>query len=166
MKKNEFNLIIAWIIFIFIILILKLHFSLAPPNSLKWILSPVVFLVSIFTGELFQFIHSIGYENYKQTIIIETSCAGINFLIILYSLLIYEYGFLKLTPLKSIIALLISYILTILVNSFRIITAITILPITGTGSTEHLILSVSIYLTFIVIFYQLFIKAKRKFYEN
>ena len=60
---------------------LKLHYSLASPNQLRWILAPTTGLVELITGTRFEFESFAGYMSSDRRFLIAASCAGVNFLI-------------------------------------------------------------------------------------
>jgi exosortase K len=62
----------------------KLFYSLAQVRGLLFLLGPVTFLVSAFTGIPFAYDQTIGYVNPATGIIIGKSCAGMNYLILLH----------------------------------------------------------------------------------
>ena len=70
---------------------LKYHYSKANALDLKWILKPTSLLVS--TIDKFRFTEEIGagFIDIKNKIIIAKGCAGINFLIATFSLLIFSF---------------------------------------------------------------------------
>lgn len=108
------------------IVIGKLLFSVSTIAQLQWILAPVAYLVTFFDGTAFEWIPNLGYTS-AYGIVIEKSCAGGNFFIICSSLLLYH--FLRITSWKHdvlsfVFMLLGSYIITILTNSMRIVSAI------------------------------------------
>ena len=62
-------------------LVLKLYYSTASPDQLRWILAPTTFLVELVSGRSFQFETHAGYLSSDHTFLIAASCAGVNFLI-------------------------------------------------------------------------------------
>jgi len=61
--------------------LVKLYYSTASVNQLRWILAPTTFLVEMISGTRFEFESHAGYMNDDRSFIIAASCAGINFLI-------------------------------------------------------------------------------------
>ena len=94
-------------------------------NELKFLISPVQFIISLFTKTKSSFIDNQGYYFNELNIVIDRSCAGFNLWIISYlclGLLSIKHG--KSTKKKVIglgIALVSSYVFTILANSSRIL---------------------------------------------
>src|SRR5260370_35918919 len=62
-------------------LLLKLYYSTASPNQLRWILAPTTFLVELVSGTTFSLESHAGYMTSDRSFIIAASCAGVNFLI-------------------------------------------------------------------------------------
>lgn len=62
-------------------LTLKLYYSTASPNQLRWILAPTTGLVELVSGTPFEFESHAGYISSDRTFLIAASCAGVNFLI-------------------------------------------------------------------------------------
>lgn len=60
---------------------LKLHYSTATPDQLRWVLAPTTVLVEFLSGRSFQFESYTGYMSSDHTFVIAASCAGVNFLI-------------------------------------------------------------------------------------
>jgi exosortase K len=72
---------------LFCALMLKLYYSTASPNQLRWILAPTTALVEIITGRQFEFESHAGYLSSDRTYLIAASCAGVNFLITAFLML-------------------------------------------------------------------------------
>jgi exosortase K len=60
---------------------LKLYYSTASPNQLRWILAPTTVLVELVSARSFEFESYAGYISSDRTFLIAASCAGVNFLI-------------------------------------------------------------------------------------
>ena len=68
-------------------LALKVHYSLASPDQLRWILSPTTWLVEFLSGRSFSFESHAGYMSSDHTFLIAASCAGVNFMIAAFLML-------------------------------------------------------------------------------
>ena len=68
-------------------LMLKVYYSTASPNQLRWILAPTTALVELTTGRQFDFESHAGYMSSDRTYLIAASCAGVNFLITAFLML-------------------------------------------------------------------------------
>ena len=68
-------------------LTLKLYYSTASPNELRWILAPTTVLVELVSGTSFKFESHAGYISGDHSFLIAASCAGVNFLITAFLML-------------------------------------------------------------------------------
>ena len=66
---------------------LKLYYSSASADQLRWILAPTTALVELVTGTRFEFESRAGYLSADHSFLIAPSCAGVNFLITAFLLL-------------------------------------------------------------------------------
>ena len=107
---------------------LKLHYSTAGADQLRWILAPTAFLVELFGGGRFEFEAHTGYMNDVRTFVIAAPCAGINFLMTAFLMLSLrrlwggragEAGW-HFIPLAALCA----YLTTLVANTVRISTAL------------------------------------------
>lgn len=105
---------------------LKLFYSTATVDDLRWVLAPTTFLVETLTGRQFTFESQAGYMSSDHTFLIAASCSGVNFLIIAFLLLAIgkfwrdrtmEWRYLP-------VAILVAYIATLLANTVRIVIAL------------------------------------------
>jgi exosortase K len=62
-------------------LALKLYYSTASANQLRWILAPTTALVELVSGRSFAFESHAGYISGDRSFLIAASCAGVNFLL-------------------------------------------------------------------------------------
>jgi len=65
----------------------KLHYSTAGADELRWILAPTAAVVGLVSGTRFEFEPHSGYINGERSFVIAASCAGVNFLITSFLLL-------------------------------------------------------------------------------
>ncbi len=145
-----------------LLVFLKWHYLGAEVESLDWILSPVETLSGWMTGTSYHWLPEKGYFEATQQILIDKSCAGINFLIIACSLVVFSFLPYTTTLLQKIwtfLALLIlTYLVTLLANASRIATASTLLrfdeqfPIVKTASF-HQFVGILCYFVALVILY-------------
>jgi exosortase K len=107
---------------------LKYHYSQARSDDLVWILDPTAGLVEHISGISCEKEVHTGYVNHEHRIIIAPSCAGVNFFIIAFCLVLFS--FIHHLPRKRVklfwlaIGMVSAYVLTILVNALRIISSI------------------------------------------
>lgn len=151
--------------FLFILLAagsLKLYYSAASVEGLRWILWPTTRLTELVTGTQFEFEAYAGYMSSDRTFLIAPSCAGVNFLIAAFVMLAFRrlrpgrrqgisWGFLPAT-----VAL--AYIATIVANTVRISSAMwlnaTRPDIAGLGRDElHRLDGILIYFGSLLLLY-------------
>ncbi|MDD5204423.1 MAG: exosortase K [Desulfobacterales bacterium] len=109
---------------------LKYHYSVAGSEELRWVLSPTAWVVQRLTAISFEWEEHTGFVSRTFGVIIAPSCAGVNFLIIVFSTLYFTT--IRLMPSVSWkvlwlgITLGISYTLTVGVNGLRIAAAVSL----------------------------------------
>ena len=125
-RKNNFHSIGIIGITIAVAFILKAYYSSADASGLQWILAPIAGVVSLITGTVFIFDPSLGYVSERFHSVIAPVCAGVNFMIIVFCMTAVSNSKRKCHSILLLIggALLTAYVSTILVNSFRICTAL------------------------------------------
>lgn len=111
-----------------IVLLLKLFYDKADNNQMLFILKPLSRIVSSFYNTAFSFDASIGFFSKQLGIAINHSCAGINYLLIIFSMLSFSFIHLLKTVRGKMLYFTflfpISFVLSLLINSFRIIVSI------------------------------------------
>src|SRR5262245_54453238 len=75
------TLLIAWA--------LKHHYSAARADDLLWILTPTTRVVGVVTGADFILQPGEGYFSRDRMVLIEKSCAGVNFMIAAFAMLVF-----------------------------------------------------------------------------
>jgi exosortase K len=109
-------------------LALKLYYSTASVNQLRWILAPTAVLVEFVSGTTFEFESHAGYLSGDRSFLIAASCAGVNFLITAFLMLSLRklwmnrsqslgWGFIPTTA-------LLGYLATLVANTVRISVAL------------------------------------------
>ncbi len=105
-------------------LLLKLHYSQATAEELRWILAPTTSLTSLLLQRDFVFQPGEGYLSRELSILISPACAGVNFLIVAFVSLVLGFGrhFRSFRQRGSwlVAALVGAYLATLLVNALRI----------------------------------------------
>ncbi len=107
---------------------LKLYYSTASANQLRWILAPTTALVELVSRTSFEFESHAGYMSRDRSFLITNSCAGVNFLITAFLMLSMRklwsdrskniaWGFIP-------TAALIAYLVTLVANTARIAIAL------------------------------------------
>lgn len=84
MKTRACALVVA----VLIAYALKAHYADARADDLWWILAPTAKLVALFTGVPFTLQPGEGYLSRERLFLIEKSCAGINFMIAAFVMLV------------------------------------------------------------------------------
>ncbi len=80
-KRAIWNRNAQLVVVLFCAAALKLYYSTASANQLRWILAPTTVLVELVSGTRFAFESHAGYLSSDRSFLIAASCAGINFLI-------------------------------------------------------------------------------------
>jgi len=107
---------------------LKLYYSTASAEELRWILAPTTALVELVSGASFEFESHAGYLSRDRSFLIASSCAGANFLITAFLMLSMRrllsdrskniaWGFI-------LTAALTAYLVTLVANTARIYVAL------------------------------------------
>jgi exosortase K len=102
----------------------KLHYSTAGADELRWILAPTAAAVGLVSGARFEFEPHSGYINGERSFVIAASCAGVNFLLTSFLMLSLRrlwgnrsrempWGFIP-------CAALVAYMVTLAANTVRI----------------------------------------------
>jgi exosortase K len=110
----------------------KLYYSTASVNHLRWILAPTTFLVEVISGYRFEFESQAGYISGDRGFVIAASCAGVNFLITAFLMLALRRLWIDRQQNASIklawkfipVAALFAYLATLVANTVRISTAL------------------------------------------
>ena len=125
------QLIFVWILTVAVVIAVKYHYSVAGPDDLQWVLLPTAYLVEMFWSVNFVFVPAKGYVAIELPVVIGPGCAGLNFLVIALSMSVFTFiGRFKRRMLYGwLIFLLVNYLVTLLVNAFRIIGGIVLLQV-------------------------------------
>ena len=107
---------------------LKRHYADARPDDLLWILSPTAWLVGVAAGATFVFQPGEGYLSREHLFLIEKSCAGINFMVAAFGMLVFALFHRVgsgLTAAAQVLggSLLASYAAAVVVNAVRVVIA-------------------------------------------
>ena len=111
-------------------ILLKFGFTLADNNDLTFLIKPTDKLVGLLTGSHSVYLSESGYYHEHLNIIIDKSCSGFNFLILCFLLFTYltvKHFDKTLSKILTVpTALIGAYLLTIFVNTSRIIASIVV----------------------------------------
>jgi exosortase K len=143
---------------------LKRHYADAQPDDLSWILGPTARLVRATTGEAFVMQPGEGYFSRERLFLIEKSCAGINFMIAAFAMLVFALFHRVESRVDAMrvlgASLLASYTAAVLVNTVRITVAMWLAAHPATLSSfsaadVHRIEGITVYFAGLVLLYEL-----------
>jgi exosortase K len=135
--------------------LLKLHYSRASAEELRWVLAPTTGLTSFVTQAEFSFHAGEGYLSRELSILISPACAGVNFLIVAFlSLALGFDGHFQGWRARArwlVASAATAYVVALLVNALRITLSVALahLAARSTGLTfqsVHRLLGVVVYL--------------------
>ena len=143
---------------------LKRHYADAAVEDLRWILSPTVRLVSITTGTTFTLQAGEGYFSREHLFLIEKSCAGVNFMIAAFGMVVVAL-FQRIESATTAarvlgVSLLASYASAVLVNVVRIAIAMWLadyeVAVSGlTAADVHRLEGIIVYFGGLLLLYEL-----------
>jgi exosortase K len=174
-KRLVFQNGIFYVLALFIAFGLKYHYSQAGSEDLVWILGPTACLVEQISGIQFESEANTGFVSRRYRIIIAPSCAGINFLIMVSCMAMFSgihvirHAGSKLLWLAA--SLVCAYILTVAVNTLRIIASIYFYKADIyfgwiTPARVHRLEGVVIYFFFLCLFYMIINKTAHRIQQG
>jgi len=143
---------------------LKRHYAAARPDDLWWILSPVAQLVGVMSRTSFALQPGEGYFSRDRLFLIEKSCAGINFMIAAFGMLVLTLVHRAGSTFSAVrvlsVSLLASYSAAVLVNAVRIAIAMWLGTHPAALSTfspadVHRVEGITVYFGGLVLLYEL-----------
>jgi exosortase K len=143
---------------------LKRHYAGARADDLWWILTPTAELAGVITATPFEMQAGEGYLSRDRLFLIEKSCAGVNFLIAAFGLLIVALFHRVASPLPAArllgASLVAAYVFAVMVNAVRITIAMWLAahPIarsTLSAADVHRIEGIVVYFGGLVLLYEL-----------
>jgi exosortase K len=103
---------------------LKRYYSDARADDLQWILAPTAHVVGVVTGATFTFQPGEGYFARDRLFLIEKSCAGINFMLAAFGMLVFAMFHRVASAISAVrvlgVSLMAGYLAAIAVNTARI----------------------------------------------
>jgi exosortase K len=143
---------------------LKRHYADARADELWWILQPTARLVGVVSGATFTVAPGEGYIAHERLFLIEKSCAGVNFMIAAFGMVVFALlrrvrsGPAAFAVLGA--GLVASYGAAVLVNTVRITVAMWLaahpVPVsTFTPAEVHRIEGITVYFVGLVLLYEL-----------
>lgn len=143
-------------------LTLKVHYSTATADDLRWILAPTTLLVEFLGGHRFQFESYAGYMSSDRRFVIAVPCAGVNFLIAAFLMLTlrrwwrgrHEGVSWTMIPVAAVLA----YVATLAANTTRIWLALELralsVDVTGLTSNQvHRLEGIAVYFGFLLLLF-------------
>ena len=150
---------------------LKRHYSDARVDDLWWMLAPTAQLVGVTTGATFAPQPGEGYFSRDHLFLIEKSCAGINFMIAAFGMLVFTLFRRAGTPISAatvvVVCVLASYAAAVAVNAVRIAIAMwlaarpAVLP-TFSAADVHRLEGIVVYFAGLVLLYELAQRLDRR----
>ena len=143
-------------------LTLKVHYSTATADDLRWILAPTTLFVEFMGGHQFQFESYAGYMSSDRRFLIAAPCAGVNFLITAFLMLTLRRLWREraqgvswtMIPVAAVLA----YIATLVANTTRIWLALELraqsVEVTGLTSNQlHRLEGIVVYFGFLLLLF-------------
>ena len=141
---------------------LKRHYADARADELEWMLQPTARLVSALTGTTFVRVPGEGHVSYERLFVIEKACAGVNFMIAAFALVVLArvphvrsaaHGAALLSA-----ALVVSYVTAIVVNAVRITAALWLASHAATATVSaaqvHRVEGIVVYFVALLLLYE------------
>ena len=149
---------------------MKRHYADARADDLSWILRPTAQVVSVITGTSFVAVPFEGYVSHERLFVIEKSCAGINFLIAAFAMVVLTVFHRVGSGVSAICVLgasvMAGYVAAVLVNAMRITVAM-LLADHGIGSSTfsaaqvHRFEGIAVYFAGLVLLYEVVRRVER-----
>lgn len=165
MNKTVYNRLLTGSLYALVLLMaltFKYHYSRSGSDDLLWVLGPTAGLVEVLSRLPFEKEAGTGYVNQTHHVVIAPPCAGINFLIIALCMTAFSGIYHLRAPALRIlwpgISLTLAYLLTLSVNTIRIIFSIHISsehlsPGWGTSEMVHRVVGIVIYFSGLMLFH-------------
>ena len=148
---------------------LKHHYAVARADELWWVLTPTARVVGVATGTAFQSVPGEGYVSRERLFVIEKSCAGVNFMIAAFAMMVLTFHHRitsRLSGAQVLVASLVaSYGTAVFVNATRIIMAmwLGLLPLAASGLSAaevHRLEGIAVYFGGLVILYEVALRLE------
>lgn len=145
-------------------LALKLYYSTATPDELRWILAPTTVLVELLSGRSFTFESYTGYMSNDHRFVIAVSCAGVNFLLTAFLMLglrrLWRERFQAVSWSFLPVTAVVAYVTTVIANTVRICIALEIqrheVQVSGLSANQlHRLEGIVVYFGFLLLLFVL-----------
>ena len=150
---------------------MKRHYADARADDLWWILGPTARLTGAVTGTSFAVVPSEGYVSHERLFVIEKSCAGINFFVAAFGMLVFAL-FHRVRSSRSAAgvlgtSLLAGYGAAVLVNTARITLAVWLADYQAawgvlTPGQLHRLEGITVYFAGLLLVYELVQQVDRR----
>jgi exosortase K len=156
-------LLVAWA--------LKRHYADARVDDLLWILTPTTRIVGVVTGAAFTLQPGEGYFSRDHMFLIEKSCAGVNFMIAAFAMLVlallHRVGSVISVARMLGVSLVAGYSAAVVVNAVRIALAMWLAGHPGTlpamsAADVHRLEGITVYFGGLVLLYELVQRLDRR----
>jgi exosortase K len=145
-----------------IALALKRHYSEARADDLTWVLTPTAQLVGVMTGSPFTLQPGEGYLSRERLFLIEKSCAGVNFMLAAFGMLVFTLFHRVRTVVSagSVLgaSLLVGYTATVVINAVRIAMAMWLpahpVALSISSATLHRLEGILVYFGGLLLLYE------------
>ncbi len=160
-EKLNRQSIVQGLVVLLIAVTLKLYYSTASADELRWILAPTTVLVELISGTAFTFEAHAGYLSSDRSFLIAPACAGVNFLItaflmLMASKLLKEHSAGKIWRFIPVAAL-IAYLVTLVANTVRIALALPLRQVPDmywlNPDQLHRVEGIVVYFSFLLLLY-------------
>ena len=147
---------------LFIAWSLKQHYSQARADDLRWILTPTTQLVGAMTGSPFTLQPGEGYLSHERLFLIEKSCAGVNFMVAAFGMLVFTLFHHARTAVSAgsvlVVSLMAAYTAAVMVNAVRIAMAIWLaahpVALSISSATVHRLEGIVVYFCGLMLLYE------------
>jgi len=145
-------------------LALKVYYSTATPDELRWILAPTTALVQLLSGRSFTFESYAGYMSSDHRFVIAVSCAGVNCLLTAFLMLglrrLWRERFQAVSWRFLPVTAVVAYVTTVIANAVRICVALEIqehsVQVSGlSGNQLHRLEGIVVYFGFLLVLFVL-----------
>jgi exosortase K len=141
---------------------LKRHYAVARADELWWVLTPTAALVTAITGAEFTATPGEGYFSRERLFLIEKSCAGVNFMVAAFAMLVFTLFHRLGTGMSAVLllglSLVASYAAAVMVNAVRIAIAMWLAahPLAAFSTADvHRIEGIAVYFGGLVLLHEL-----------
>jgi exosortase K len=151
---------------------LKRHYADARVEDLSWIITPTAYLVSAVTSIAFEWRAGEGYFSHDRMFLIEKSCAGVNFMIAAFAMLVLALLHRSDDAVQAVRivtgALAASYASAVVVNTVRIVMALWLVdhpasaPSSLSAADAHRLEGIAVYFGGLVLLHELVRRFDRR----